>query len=243
MPGPPGQSSPMFLLFRDLPPGDPDELELTAEESRHVKARRLGPGDAVYIGDGRGTRWRGRLEDRTRWVRERDAPPMRGTEPERWLCTALPEGRRWDWLLQKATELGVTRVRPVNFRRSERRDVNLDRAPGVMREAASQARRFILPAIDRPVDLASLLAAPDLPATFYWLHNFDSPAEHEPVGRVSSGDPAALLVGPEGGFAPEEVALLRARAEIREICLGMNVMRVETAGIAMLARLLDARVW
>ena len=243
----------MFLLFRNFDGREaPDNLALTKEEIRHVKARRLGPGAEVHFGDGVGRRWSGRLEPKGRWKRERSRPETTRDEPGRVLCTALPEGRRWDWLLQKAVELGVTRIQPVNYRRSVRREINPDRAHAVIVEAAAQSRRYLLPEIASPLPLPELAETLAEMSVVYGLHyetSADPAAQDDADGADGAGDgsasmiqatpePVAIIVGPEGGFETEEVAMLRSIVNYREVRLGENVMRVETAGVAMLARLI-----
>jgi 16S rRNA (uracil1498-N3)-methyltransferase len=154
------------------------------------------------------------------------------------ILASLIRFERFEWMLEKATELGVARVAPVQAERSER---GLERAAGkrmsrwnrIAREASEQSRRDRLPEICTPVDLAGALqieaayryvleeagAPPILPAL---------PAHREP------GDSVAVLVGPEGGWTDREREQI-AGSPWRSVSLGPGILRAETAAIAALA--------
>ncbi len=212
----------MFLIFRDeLSP----ETALLEYESRHARARRIGPGQPVFLGDGKGRRAAGRL------LNERSASfdlshVESVSEPSRILCCAIPEPSRLDWLLQKATELGMTEFVPVQFARSEKRSIRMDRARKIVEEAASQSRRFILPKIHEPAALGDAVSFCD-PSSTYLLHPVAEHMLSAPTG------PAAFIVGPEGGFSSEELSVL---ARFHKVRLSHSILRVETAAICALSR-------
>jgi len=161
------------------------------------------------------------------------APVVRTT-----ILASLIRFERFEWLLEKATELGVERVVPVQAERSER---GLERAAGkrmarwnrIVREASEQSRRARLPEIGAPVSLAGAL---EMEAGYrYALEEAEAPLMLPalPIHR-QPGDVVALLVGPEGGWTDREREQM-ADAGWRSVSLGPQILRAETAAIAALA--------
>lgn len=136
-----------------------------------------------------------------------------------------------DLVVEKATELGATELRPVFTERTNTARLNLDRLRAIARSAAEQCERLTVPRIMEPVPLPDLLAS--------WTGPRLSVALERGGGGWprASGGPAALLVGPEGGFSPGERALLRRFPFIDPIGLGPRILRAETACIVGLALL------
>ena len=149
------------------------------------------------------------------------------------LCAALLKGERFDWLLQKATELGVAAIQPIvtahTIRKIGRDDAHaLDRWQRIVTEAAEQAGRGRVPAICGPVSLGELrntVAAPIFVA--HEMVAARTLAESLPAEAES----AAVAIGPEGGFSESEVARLVAEAGAIPVSLGPRVLRAETAAI------------
>lgn len=153
--------------------------------------------------------------------------------PDFWLCPALLKKDRFDLVLEKATELGAAKIQPVITRRCVADKLNLDRARVIVTEAAEQCARTALPEIAGPVRLDSLLASWPAGRTFF----FADEAGGEPAAAAfaAARTPAALLIGPEGGFDPAERELLRSNASVKTITLGPRILRGETAAIAATA--------
>ena len=227
-----------------VPPRDltGDEIALTGETLRHMGAvLRLSAGDEILLLDGLGTLCRCRivsLDRRSgkacvldRWHEEESAFPVR-------LLQALPKGDKMDLILQKGTELGVTAFVPVLAGRSISRpvpgqdDKRLARWERIIREAARQCRRPILPHLASPLPLSDALegCASDL-RLMLWEGESRPMAEALP-GAVPRD--AAILVGPEGGFAPQE-AEKAAKMGFIPVSIGPRILRTETAGFAVAA--------
>ncbi len=222
----------MFLLFRDQ---ITERLTLSQDEATHARARRLAPGDPVHVGDGRSERYAGRLAPDGRTVLlEGSAPVETRVEPARVLCTAIPSGGRWDWLLQKAVEVGVTHIHPVIFERSERRDAGR-RPERIVASAAAQSRRFLLPTVEATVPLTELHAHLGGADRIYLLAG--DAASPLVASDAPPGSTPACIVGPEGCLTPAERALVLALGAV-ERTLGSTVLRVETAAVVALGRLL-----
>lgn len=140
---------------------------------------------------------------------------------------------RLDYLVQKATELGARRLRPVLTARTIVDRVNLDRMRANAIEAAEQCNLVFVPEVSEPEKLDRLLAGWDTRRVLIYC---DEVAEGEDTLAILKALklPAALLVGPEGGFTPEERAGLKRLAFVKAISLGPRIMRADTAGTAAL---------
>jgi 16S rRNA (uracil1498-N3)-methyltransferase len=212
------------------------EVELERDEAHHVaRVLRLARGESLALFDGRGSEWRATLvETSGRTVRVRLAEPIDApaVEPalEVALYQALLKPERMDWVIQKATELGVSAVRAFPSERSEgARAARVERWRRIAVEACKQSGRRTLPAA---------CPVPGLPAPEAgcpgWILD---PAAALPVGRMLAGrraDRLWLATGPEGGFSGEEVGRATGAGWI-PVSLGPRVLRAETAGLVALA--------
>lgn len=217
---------------------------LTGDEHRHVaRVLRARPGDALTLFDGAGTE----IEARILTVGPREAELELGARRTDGaaaaavaitLLVAVPRGERMDWLVQKTTELGVARIVPVSTARSVARPeaARRPRWEKIAQEAARQCGRADVPRIDDPLDLAVALAATDLPPRRLALWEGERTRS---LGAALAEDqaaatPVAILIGPEGGFAAEEVAAAE-RAGFAAVGLGPRILRVETAAVVAVA--------
>jgi RNA methyltransferase, RsmE family len=150
--------------------------------------------------------------------------------PDFWLCAALLKKPNYDLALEKATELGVRRIQPVLTRRCVADKLNAERARSILTEAAEQCARTALPELEGPQKLDALLRGWPKERILYFAdeQGGDPPAR----AFAGGGAPAALLIGPEGGFDDEERAAIRAHPCARPISLGPRILRGETAAIA-----------
>ncbi|MGZ8998982.1 MAG: 16S rRNA (uracil(1498)-N(3))-methyltransferase [Allosphingosinicella sp.] len=150
--------------------------------------------------------------------------------PDLWLLFAPLKRGRIDWLVEKATELGVARLQPVMTRRTIVDRLNLERLRAHAIEAAEQCERTALPELSEPEKLETLLAAWPQNRTLY----FADETGGDPFSAPASG-PAAILIGPEGGFTAEEREAIRALPQARPVSLGPRILRAETAAIAAIS--------
>jgi 16S rRNA (uracil1498-N3)-methyltransferase len=215
-------------------------VRLSPFQSRHVElVLRLGTGAELEVFDGHGARWPARIEA-AGVLRLGERAEDRPGAVDVWLAQGLAKGEKLDLVVQKATELGATRILPLAVGRSvvrldaqggERRAQRLRR---VAQEAARQSGRSDVPRVDLPhalTDLATLLAEePDRRGIL-----LDAGQRDLRLSQAARGASKLLLaVGPEGGFTPEERAFA-ASAGFVEASLGRLVLRTETAGLAALA--------
>ena len=165
------------------------------------------------------------LETRER-LREREGVP------DFWLCPALLKKDRFDFVLEKATELGVADIRPVLTRRGVADKLNAERARTIVTEAAEQCARTALPRLAEPVKLEALLRDWPTDRTLFFADELGGEPAEEAFAGIRR---AALLTGPEGGFDEAERAAIRALPHARAITLGPRILRGETAAIAATA--------
>ncbi|WP_353228190.1 16S rRNA (uracil(1498)-N(3))-methyltransferase [Novosphingobium sp.] len=200
------------------------------------KVMRLGPGDAVILCDDQTGEWVATVEaagKRDLTLRVERLLRVREDVPDLWLCAALLKKDRFDLVLEKACELGVAEIHAVLTRRCVATHINPDRVRATLIEAAEQCARTALPVAHAPVTLAALLAGwPAGRALFFADEAGGAPAADSFAGHAG---PAALLIGPEGGFDDAERAAIRAHPCAVPITLGPRVLRGETAAIASIA--------
>ncbi len=217
-------------------------LTLTGPEHRHIGlVLRARPGDGLTLFDGAGGEVDAEVVrvDRTETELALGARrTVAGPAVALTLLCAVPRGPRMDFLVQKTSELGVARILPVVTERSVARpDAEAGkraRWEKIAREAARQCGRADLPAVDPPVALADALADPGLPARRLALFEQERARSLRTALTGAEPEPTALLIGPEGGFAPAELVVARA-AGFEAVGLGARILRVETAAIVAVA--------
>ena len=210
----------------------PGENGLEDEEARHAAAaRRLGAGDAVTLFDGAGRLGAGTISALGRHAAAVTVPEVVVQEPPAralTVATALPKGKRWQFLVEKLTELGAAVITPVKFSRSVVTGSDPENAVRWAREACKQCRRARLPEITPEIPLEKFLAGARAETMLFLA---------APGGeKLSRADcrAAAVIVGPEGGLtAAETAACLETGA--RALTLGPHILRVETAALAAAA--------
>lgn len=237
----PPRSAPRLFVSEELAAGRMVTLEGN-QAAYLARVMRVAPGGAVILCDNRTGEWAARVVEagrRTVVLELVERLRLREAVPDLWLCPALLKKDRFDLVLEKATELGVARIRPVLTRRCVADRLNPDRARAIVIEAAEQCARTALPELDQPVALETLLK--DWPAQRTLLFADELGGEPAAQAIAAGGMSAAILIGPEGGFDDAERAALRAHAHAIPISLGPRVLRAETAAIAALAIWMDSR--
>lgn len=239
-----------------------------AQAHQITRVLRLRDGDEVIVLDGLGAQYRVRLATGSKEAHGEIVGPAEAChEPERrvTLLVAPPKGERWEWLLQKGTEIGVARFIPLVTRYTQPGAATLKaRHHQIVREAAEQCRRLLVPAIEEPRSLVQALAGaahtntaksdarscavsatgPAREGTAATVLLWEGAHEQ---GLSASLRPAIargvtnlrLIVGPEGGFHPDEVALAR-ECGAAVAGLGPLILRAETAAVVAAALALSA---
>ena len=153
--------------------------------------------------------------------------------PDFWLCPALLKKDRFDWVLEKATELGVAKIAPVITRRCVADKLNSDRAKAITVEAAEQCARTALPVLESTQKLDAILSEWPEDRELYFAD--EEGGEPAASAFATHDGPAAIIIGPEGGFDDAERELLRSHPQVSPISLGPRILRGETAAIAATA--------
>lgn len=227
----PPQSTPRLFVEAELSPGP---LRIDGPPAHYlVSVMRLKAGDPVKLFDDKTGEWlavaatvarRDLTLDITERLRDRE--PV----PDFWLCAAPLKKGRIDWMAEKACELGVGRLVPVITRRSVVDKPKTNRLRAHMIEAAEQCGRTALPALAEPVKLAALLN--DWPADRALFFADETGGGPALAAMRAHPGPAAILIGPEGGFDTAERDAIRALPQAIGISLGPRILRADTAAAA-----------
>jgi len=244
-------STPRLFMMQDLAKGVAFPLD-DAQSNYLLRVLRLGTGAPVRVFNGRDGEWESRIGD----VKGKRASiePMTLIRPQPASPASAPillfapvKKAETDFIVEKATELGAARIMPVLTERTQTRTVRLDRFQKIVLEAAEQTERLDLPEVE---DLQPLANALDVLAEGTVVIFCDERGDDAnapwggetgragPIIEVLAGlgdVPVAILIGPEGGFSPEERRWLRTRDNTAAVSLGPRILRAETAAVAALS--------
>ena len=220
-----------------------------------ISVMRQAVGDAILLFNGRDGEWRAVVEavsKRGCILRTETQTQTQGLPPDLDLIVALVKRGRLETIVEKATELGARRIRLLITRRTNADHTNLARLEAIATEAAEQTGRLDVPQIVAPQKLDAMLDQwpPDRPLMFcdesgddpdaVWGGSLGKAAPalvnlgKGVLQRAENHTPWAILIGPEGGFAPEERARLRSLPFVVPVSLGPRILRADTAAIAAL---------
>ncbi|HHS13426.1 MAG TPA: 16S rRNA (uracil(1498)-N(3))-methyltransferase [bacterium] len=219
-----------------------DEVTIPAEESRHLRALRKKRGDEIWVIDGKGGAFRVRLLDTGQETMGKvmESRRLLGEPRARvTLAPALIRGERFDWLIEKAVELGVSRLLPVITQRTERAagPQKWRRWQRIALAAMKQSGRSVLPEImdPRPFERVILMGAD---CTLRLIaHDAGDTGWSAKTGSRNPAYRALAMVGPEGGFSEEEIAMAVEHG-FRPVSLGPRRLRAETAALVIITRIL-----
>jgi 16S rRNA (uracil1498-N3)-methyltransferase len=243
---------PIPRLFLDQPFRPGARLVCSPDQAGYLtRVMRLQAGGALRVFNGQDGEWAATLAEvgrRGEAVIALDRQTrVQAATPDLWLLFAPVKRQATDLIVEKATELGASRLQPVITRRTIAETVRLERLLLIAREAAEQTERLDLPAIAAPMALAKALGAwapgrlllfadeagecPDQP----WGGQQGRARPIAEVLAAAPEAPLAVLIGPEGGFDVEERRAIRSHPAALPVSLGPRILRAETAVIAALA--------
>lgn len=205
----------------------------TLDQSRYLtQVMRLKLGDDLLVFNGRDGEWRATIAEVLKKgvilkPEEQVRPQTLG--PDLDLIVAVVKKSRVETIVEKAAELGARRVRLAVTRRTNVEHVRLDRLDAIAIEAAEQTGRLDVPAIEDPAKLDTLLDSWDPARRLMFC---DETGGAPVASAITEPGPWAILIGPEGGFAPEERDRLRALPFTTAVSLGPRILRADTAAIA-----------
>lgn len=222
----------MYLFY--APEINSSSHELDEEESRHcLKALRLKEGDIVHLTDGKGNLCQGRIEKaglkKCRITIEERLP---SAPPKRWhIHIAMAPTKnidRFEWFVEKATEIGIDEITPVFCDHSERKFMKTNRLEKVIVAALKQSQRTYKPRLNEPAGFSDLIDSPTTGQKFIACCDLSQKQELLKIYRKESD--VTILIGPEGDFSPMEITQAQLKGFI-PISLGNTRLRTETAGI------------
>jgi len=232
-------------VYVDSALGPSTSVVLDAAQAHYLRdVLRLRSSDAVLVFNGRDGEWRARIAsagERKLVLELMELTRQQTTALDLHYLFAPLKHARLDYLIQKAVEMGASRLQPVMTRHGQVARVNLERMRANAIEAAEQCGILTLPQIDPLRRLEEVIAARD-PARVLVFCDEDAEVK-DPIAALSQarvGDrnvpaPMAVLVGPEGGFAVEERAALTQLPNTVRLSLGPRILRADTAAVAALA--------
>lgn len=228
-----------------------DTFLITGEELHHfVHVLRLKTGDKVVGYDNTGAQWFGVVESIEKdWasckIIEEEFPEVEA-RTKVYLVMGLAKGEKMEWVIQKGTELGMTGFVPLKTQRSvlqledKKARERVSRWQKIAAEAVKQSRRVVEPQIGQVADWQDLKKV--LPPGTQWLIPYEDEKTFSLSNTLQGFNPEypiAILIGPEGGFAPEEVTAARESLKAQSVSLGPRILRTETAALAALVMVLN----
>ncbi|MBS1606198.1 MAG: 16S rRNA (uracil(1498)-N(3))-methyltransferase [Bacteroidetes bacterium] len=245
----------MALPFFYLQAYDPSlpELILDEDNSRHViQVLRMKPGELLQLTDGRGALLRAVIvDDHKKRCRVRIESMLDRPAPARKVTIAislLKNASRFEWFIEKATEIGVSSIVPLLCERTEKQHARIDRLRGILISAMLQSQQVWLPELTEPVEFSGLVGR-QVSGRRYIAHCLEAPrptdslADWREIGSLRIGGgasdqsgsgnevtPQLILIGPEGDFSPREIEAA-LKAGFLPVTLGQNRLRTETAGV------------
>tara|TARA_R110002126_G_scaffold15923_4_gene64529 strand:+ start:1866 stop:2627 length:762 start_codon:yes stop_codon:yes gene_type:complete len=231
--------SPLPRLYIDAPLSDNGEIVLDRDQSHYLVNVMRRPSDSrLLLFNGHDGEWQATIMDANKKVCRISLDlqtRMQSPEPDVWLLFAPLKKDRTDFVVEKATELGVSRIIPMLSARTQTTRVNVERLHATAREAAEQSRRLSIPAVIEPRALEDICATWPDGRTLVYLDESGAglplAAALEPIIEA----PLAFVIGPEGGFAPGELDALGKLPFSVGADLGPRILRAETAVTAALA--------
>jgi 16S rRNA (uracil1498-N3)-methyltransferase len=226
-------------LYVDAPLEDGAAVALDRAQAHYLThVLRLNAGDRVLLFNGRDGEWTATIAGGKRTAALAVGAKTRAqtaTADLHYLFAPL-KAARLDYMVQKAVEMGASRLQPVLTRHGQVARVNLDRMRANAIEAAEQCGILALPEIAAPVTFARYAAERD-PARYLVFCDEDASLANPAatLGQVPPQSQLAVLIGPEGGFAEDERATLLAQRNVVRLSLGPRILRADTAAVAALA--------
>ena len=234
-------AAPSIRLYVTLDLAEGIAVPLDTKQVHYLKnVMRLGAGDVLSVFNGRDGELRAAVAELGRsagslraMVRDR----TQAVEPDLWLVFAPIKKTRLDVLVEKAGELGASRLVPVLTERTSVRDINAARAAALLIEAAEQCGRMTVPVVEPIAPLTQILA--EWPGSRHLLFCDESgrAGQIADVLAQQTAGPWAVLIGPEGGFSAAERDAIAAHPQAIPVALGPRILRADTAAIAALSLL------
>ncbi len=231
----------MRKFFVDTEPSG--KVILGQEEARHIgKVLRMGKGDEIVLCDGKATDYFCRIEEitKTEVVCEVFDKKESVSEPPCFvtLYQAVPKGEKFEYIIQKCTELGMSAIVPVQTERVQGEpNIRMERLAKISMSAAQQSGRGIIPSVSEKISFDEALCKMTKADIAIVPYEDESACMLKDVLRGKEPKSISLLIGPEGGFSPSEIEKAK-KAGVLPVSLGRRILRTETAGAATIASIM-----
>jgi len=220
----------MQLFYLEHPK---DEIILSAEESKHaIKVLRKKEEDILGFTDGRGNFYKAeiRVADSRKCRLQIVSSEQKPKQHNYHLHIAIAPTKnmdRFEWFLEKATEIGINEITPIICSRSERKVIKTERCTRILLSAMKQSLKFHLPKLNEAISLSDFIKQ-DFEGAKYIAHCKDG--KKNELKTEDKTEKVLILIGPEGDFSPKEIELA-LQNQFKEVSLGTSRLRTETAGI------------
>ncbi|HBS87982.1 MAG: 16S rRNA (uracil(1498)-N(3))-methyltransferase [Bacteroidetes bacterium GWF2_38_335] len=208
---------------------------LDETESKHcIRVLRLKAGDRVNLIDGKGGFYLAKIsvDNPKKCIVEVVEKKSEFEKRNHYLHIAIAPTKnidRFEWFLEKATEIGIDEITPILCQRSERKNVSVDRMEKIVISAIKQSVKAYLPKINELTDYKKLIT--NSKEVQKYIAHCDEPEKEHLFNKTAKEKSCMVLIGPEGDFSPEEISLAKNNG-FEEISLGKSRLRTETAGVA-----------
>lgn len=216
-------------------------ISLSGDEGAHLKVLRLKPGEKIHLTDGRGNLCQGIVLEagsKTNAIEIKELQQSPTGKSKLHIAVAPPKNiARFEWFLEKATEIGINEITPFFSEHSERIKLRTDRLNKILISAMKQSLRTYLPKLNEPINLESFLKKTaetknQETAEKGFIAWLDKESEQKHLLQVCPANtPVVVLIGPEGDFSTEEVVLAKSLG-FKTVSLGQSRLRTETAALA-----------
>ena len=209
------------------------EIILNSEESKHAtKVLRKKEGDVLDFTDGKGNFYKAEITiaDSRKCRLKIVSSEQKGKQHNYHLHIAIAPTKnmdRFEWFLEKATEIGIDEITPIICSRSERKVIKTERCNKILLSAMKQSLKFHLPKLNESISLTNFLKS-NVDGAKYIAHCEDG-QKHE-LKTISKTEKTLILIGPEGDFSQKEIDLV-LQNQFKAVSLGTSRLRTETAGI------------
>ncbi len=216
-------------------------LVLDEPTSKHVvQVLRMAEGELLQLTDGKGNLFTAQIADGNRKRCQVSITDVESIAPASHRVTIavspVKNASRFEWLLEKATEMGVQQLVPLLCERTEKQHLRMDRLQGILISAMLQSQQCWLPQLTEPIKFAQLVTTADAPQKFiaHCLEDNKHPLQQQAKGNTDR----LILIGPEGDFTPAEIALAQEHGFV-PVALGNTRLRTETAAMVAAALLIN----
>lgn len=206
-------------------------ISLDEETSKHISVLRLQPGAHIALTDGKGHLAQAVITDNNRKKVQAEVEQLNFREKKKAtvaIAISLVKNKaRFEWFLEKATEIGVDEIYPLICKRTEKEKFRSDRMQHILVSAMLQSQQVWMPALSEPIAFEKIM---ELEASQKFIAHCLPSEKHLLDEQTLSEGRRVLLIGPEGDFTPEEIELALNK-NFLPVSLGENRLRTETAGV------------